>query len=191
MVEKKTHAKDSPTKSSNTGKKQTASGGKKKDPAKRAAAKSADKAIKDAENKFLDMQARYVRLSAEFDNFRKRTLREKADLMKFAGEDILVSLLPVLDDFDRAVQSLDEARDLNSLKDGIMLIYNKFYDFLKQKGMQEMASLHEAFDTDCHEALTKIPVPEKKLKGKVVDVIEKGYMLNGKVVRYSKVVVGE
>ncbi len=133
----------------------------------------------------------YLRLSADFDNFRKRTLKEKADLTKFAGEDILLSLLPVIDDFERAIQHLDSGEDTEHAKDGLILIYNKFKDFLKKNNLQEIDALHKDFDTDLHEAITKIPAPTKKLQGKVVDVTEKGYMLNGKVIRYAKVVIGE
>jgi len=134
---------------------------------------------------------RYLRLSAEFDNFRKRTLKEKADLTKYAGADILLSLLPVIDDFERAIQTLNSAEDAEHAKDGMKLIYNKFQDFLKKNNLQEIDAMHKDFDTDLHEAITKIPAPKKSLKGKIVDVIEKGYMLNGKVIRYAKVVIGE
>lgn len=138
-----------------------------------------------------DWQEKYIRLSAEFDNFRKRTLREKADLLKFAGEDLILSLLPVIDDFERALQSLEQTEDINALKEGIHLIYNKFSEFLKQKGITEIECNHAEFDTDVHEAVTKIPAPEPGLKGKVVDVIAKGYEMNGKVIRHSKVVIGD
>ncbi len=134
---------------------------------------------------------RYLRLSAEFDNFRKRTLKEKADLTKYAGADILLSLLPVIDDFDRAIQTLNTTEDNGHAKDGMKLIYSKFKDFLQKNSLQEIDAMHKVFDTDLHEAITKIPAPKKSLKGKVVDVIEKGYMLNGKVIRYAKVVIGE
>ncbi|MCD6596458.1 MAG: nucleotide exchange factor GrpE [Bacteroidales bacterium] len=133
----------------------------------------------------------YLRLSADFDNFRKRTLKEKADLTKFAGEDILLSLLPVIDDFERAIQHLDSGEDTEHAKDGLKLIYSKFKEFLKKNNLQEIDALHKDFDTDLHEAITKIPAAKKNLRGKVVDVIEKGYMLNGKVIRYAKVVIGE
>ncbi len=152
---------------------------------------SDEKIIESLELKLKEKEDRYLRLSAEFDNFRKRTLREKSDLIKFAGEEILVDLLPVMDNFERALQSVSEGNDQQSVTDGIKFIYTKFSDFLEQKGVQEIDSLNKYFDTDCHEAITKIKAPEKKLKGKVVDVIEKGYLLNGKVIRYSKVIVGE
>jgi molecular chaperone GrpE len=134
---------------------------------------------------------KYLRLSAEFDNYRKRTLKEKADLLRLANEDLLKDILTVVDDFERGIDTMDKSEDLDALKEGIHLIYNKFGDFIKQKGLKEIEALEKPFDIDYHEAVTKIPAPDKKLKGKVVDVIEKGYMLNEKVVRYAKVVVGE
>jgi len=137
------------------------------------------------------MHDKYLRLSAEFDNYRKRTLKEKADLTKFAGEGLLTSLLPVIDDFDRAIQLMPEDDSCRAMKEGTLLIYNKFKEYLRQNGVEEIEALHKDFDTDVHEAVTKIPAPEKKLKGKVVDVIQKGYFLNGKVLRYAKVVIGE
>ncbi|MDX2415774.1 MAG: nucleotide exchange factor GrpE [Bacteroidales bacterium] len=143
------------------------------------------------EEKLTEAQDKYLRLSAEFDNYRKRTLKEKMDLTKSAGESILSNILPVMDDFDRALQLMDSASDCKSMKDGIDLIYNKFQEFLKSNGIKEIESLNVKFDTDLHEAITKIPAPEKKLKGKVVDVIQKGYYLNDKIIRYAKVVVGE
>ena len=147
--------------------------------------------LADFELQVQELKDKYVRLSAEFDNYRKRTLKEKMELSKSAGEDILISLLPVVDDFDRAVKSIDEANDIVAIKEGVHLIYAKFKEFLNRKGVKEIDALHKEFDTDEHEALTKIPAPEEDLKGKVVDVIEKGYLLNEKVIRFSKVVVGE
>jgi molecular chaperone GrpE len=144
-----------------------------------------------AEEKLAELQDRYLRLSAEYDNFRKRTLREKIDLQKSANESLLSALLPVADDFDRALQSVEEARDIEALKEGLHLISGKFRGFLQQQGVKEIDAEKKEFDTDLHEAITKIPAPTKKLKGKVVDVIQKGYFLNDKVLRYAKVVIGE
>ena len=138
-----------------------------------------------------ELQDRYLRLSAEYDNFRKRTLKEKIDLQRTANEKLLDSLLPVADDFDRALQSVDDAKDIEAVKEGFKLIYGKFNGFLTQQGVKEIESHHKAFDTDLHEAITKIPAPSKKLKGKVVDVVQKGYFLNEKVLRFAKVVIGE
>jgi len=157
----------------------------------KAAADKKKAAIKKLEAEVKEQQDRYLRLSAEFDNYRKRTLKEKIDLTKFAGEGIFTSLLPVLDDLDRALAHVNEASDTEALRQGIELIYNKFREYLTSQGIKEITALHEELNTDLHEAVTKIPVPEKKLKGKIVDVVEKGYLLNDKVIRYAKVVIGE
>ncbi len=143
------------------------------------------------EEKLAELQDRYLRLSAEYDNFRKRTLKEKIDLQKSANENLLNALLPVADDFDRALQIVDEAKDIDAVKKGMNLISGKFSGFLAQQGVKEIDAVKKAFDTDLHEAITKIPAPSKKLKGKVVDVIQKGYYLNDKVLRFAKVVIGE
>ncbi len=134
---------------------------------------------------------KYLRLSAEFDNYRRRTLKEKMDLTKTAGENIMIKILPVVDDFERAMNSMKDSKDSEAIHEGILLIYNKFNEFIGQQGIKEIDSMHKEFDTDLHEALTKIPAPKKKLKGKVVDVVEKGYKLHDKVIRFSKVVIGE
>jgi molecular chaperone GrpE len=138
-----------------------------------------------------ELQEKYIRLSADFDNYRKRTLREKIDLTKLASEEVLLKLLPVIDDFERALQTMNEVTDCKAMKEGIDLIHNKFKEFFFSNGVKEIKALNEKFDTDLHEAITKIPAPSKKLKGKIVDVIEKGYFLHDKVIRYSKVVIGE
>jgi len=151
----------------------------------------AEKKEPTTEEKLAELQDRYLRLSAEYDNFRKRTLKEKIDLQKSANESLLETLLPVADDFDRAHQSVDEAKDIVAVKEGLNLIYGKFNGFLSQQGVKEIEAINKAFDTDLHEAITKIPAPTKKLKGKVVDVIQKGYHLNERVLRYAKVVIGE
>jgi len=144
-----------------------------------------------AEEKLAELQDKYLRLSAEYDNFRKRTLKEKIDLQKSANVSLLEALLPVADDFDRALKSVDDAKDISAVKEGLNLIAGKFNGFLGQQGVKEINAVNKAFDTDLHEAITKIPAPTKKLKGKVVDVIQKGYYLNEKVLRYAKVVIGE
>lgn len=153
--------------------------------------KEEKKAKKTDKEKYDEINDKYLRLAAEYDNYRKRTLKERMELTKNAGEDILVNILPVMDDFERALGSIDEAKDIKAVKEGIQLIYNKFKEFLKQKGLKEIDAKEKEFDTDVHEAITKIPAPDEKLKGKVVDVIEKGYYLNDKVIRFSKVVIGE
>ena len=144
----------------------------------------------DAE-KLAELNDKYLRLAAEYDNYRRRTLKEKMELSKTAGEDILVNILPVIDDFERGLDTIDKAKDIDAVKEGVQLIYNKFQDFLKQRGVKPIDAKEKEFDTDLHEALTKIPAPTDELKGKVVDVIEKGYYLNDKIIRFSKVVVGE
>lgn len=154
-------------------------------------AKTSVKKEKSNELKIKELQDKYLRLSAEFDNYRKRTLREKIELTTLANEEILIKLLPVMDDFDRAIQSMNETTDCIAMKEGIDLIYGKFKEFIQSNGVKEIDALHKSFDIDYHEAISKIPAPDKKLKGKIVDVVEKGYFLNDKVIRYSKVVIGE
>ncbi len=144
-----------------------------------------------AEEKLAELQDKYLRLSAEFDNYRKRTIREKGELLKSANEDLLARILPVADDFERALTSIDKATDMEAVKTGVHLIFEKFFSFLRQQGIKEIEALNLEFDTDLHEAVTKIPAPEEQLKGKVVDVIEKGYYLNDKILRFAKVVIGE
>jgi molecular chaperone GrpE len=144
-----------------------------------------------ADVKLAEMQDRYIRLSAEFDNYRKRTLREKIELTKHAGENILISIVPVMDDFERALKLMETATDCAAMKSGIDLIYSKFYDFLRQHGIKEIESLHSDFNVDLHEAISKTPVEDESMKGKVVDVVQKGYYLHDKVMRFSKVIVGE
>jgi len=153
--------------------------------------KEETKTEKTDKEKLDELNDRYLRLAAEYDNYRKRTLKEKMELSKTAGADIMVNILPVMDDFERALGHLDQAKDMAAVKDGILLIYNKFAEFLKQRGIKEIEAKEKDFDTDLHEAITKIPAPNEELKGKVVDVVEKGYFMYDKVIRFSKVVVGE
>ncbi len=143
------------------------------------------------QTKLDEFSDKHLRLQAEFDNFRRRTIREKADLIKAGGESVIVGLLPVIDDFERALDSLKSAPDDDAGKMGTLLIYSKFKDFLKQNNVKEIEATNQDFDVDLHEAITKIPAPDKKHKGKVVDVIQKGYTLNDKVIRFAKVVIGE
>ena len=147
--------------------------------------------LKALEQELQEQKEKYLRLSADFDNYRKRTMKEKIELSKQAGEDIFARILPVLDNLERAMKSIEEAKDLDAVKEGMHLIYNMFKEYLVQQGVREIEAMHQEFDTDLHDAVTKIPTPEKKLKGKVVDVIERGYFLNEKVLRYVKVVIGE
>ena len=135
-------------------------------------------------------QDKYVRLSAEFDNYRKRTLKEKLDIAASGGEDVVKSLLVVLDDFDRAINAAGATKDVAAVKEGVVLIRQKMLDTLSQKGLKEIEAIDEPFDTDLHEAVAKLPVEGDK-KGRIVDVVQKGYKLKDKVIRFAKVVVGE
>jgi molecular chaperone GrpE len=145
----------------------------------------------DLQKQVSELNDRYLRLYSEFDNYRKRTLKEKIEQSKFASSDVISKLLPVLDDFERAIRAFDVATDAGqALKDGLVLIFNKFLTTLNQEGLEQMKTTGEPFDTDFHEAITNIPVQDPEMKGKIVDEVEKGYLLNGKVLRYAKVVVG-
>jgi molecular chaperone GrpE len=128
---------------------------------------------------------------AEFDNFRKRTIKERADLIKFAGEDVLKRILPLIDDFERALQAMETTEDVKAVKEGIDLIYAKFISFLSDNGVSVIPTENEAFNTDLHEAITTFPAPSEEQKGKIIDCVSKGYALNEKVIRFAKVVVGE
>jgi molecular chaperone GrpE len=149
--------------------------------------------INDFEKKHNELSDKYIRLSAEFDNFRRRSLKEKMDLIKTAGEDILLNILPVIDNFERALKAmeLNEGENNQAIKEGILLIYNNFKDFLSQRGVKEVEATGKDFNADLHEAIAKIPAPNEDLKGKVIDVTEKGYYMHEKIIRFAKVVVGE
>ncbi len=134
---------------------------------------------------------KYVRLSAEFDNYRKRTIKEKMELVSSAGEDVIKSLLPVMDDLERALAATEKSTDVEAVREGVVLISNKLRDTLRGKGLVEIEAFGQELDTDFHEAVAKIPAPEETQKGKIVDVVQKGYKLHDKVIRHSKVVVGE
>jgi molecular chaperone GrpE len=137
-----------------------------------------------------EQKDKYLRLMAEFDNFRRRTAKERLDLIQTAGKDIVVSLLDVLDDCDRAEKQLHSNADIAVQKEGIQLVFNKIRSTLQAKGLKAMESIHTDFDTEKHEAITEIPSPNNKLKGKVLDEVMKGYYLNDKIIRFAKVVVG-
>ena len=149
-----------------------------------------EKENNELKEKIDEINDKYLRLFSEFDNFRKRTLKEKVELSKTASEDVIVALLPVLDDFERAIKSMEDSDEEENLKEGVLLIFNKFLTVLNQKGLEQMKTIGEEFNTDFHEAVTNIPAQEPEQKGKVVDEVEKGYLLNGKVIRFAKVVVG-
>ncbi|HLW06447.1 MAG TPA: nucleotide exchange factor GrpE [Marinilabiliaceae bacterium] len=147
--------------------------------------------IEDLENKIDELNDKHLRLIAEYDNYRKRTLKEKIELSKVVSEKFFLNILPVVDDFDRALQHLNDAKDLEAIKEGILLIYNKFLNFMTQNGVTEIETHEKEFDLDFHEAVTKSPAPSEEMKGKIIDCVQKGYMLDGKVIRFPKVVVGE
>lgn len=138
-----------------------------------------------------EMKDKYLRLSAEYDNYRKRTIKEKMELSSLAKIDLIKDILPVIDDFERALPHMTEAVDVASLREGVDLIYKKFMDFLGKQGVSTIETQGLPFDTDVHEAITKMPAPSPEMKGKVLDCVEKGYKLNDKVIRFSKVVVCE
>ncbi|WP_291950813.1 nucleotide exchange factor GrpE [Chitinophaga sp.] len=138
-----------------------------------------------------ELRDKYLRLQAEFDNFRRRTAKEKMELVQTAGKDVIISLLDILDDSERAAKQMETATDVAAVKDGTMLVFNKFKTNLVSKGLKEMESLHQPFDADLHDAITEIPAPTPDLQGKVLDVLQKGYYLNDKLIRHAKVVVGK
>ncbi|MEY2799828.1 MAG: hypothetical protein RI934_816 [Bacteroidota bacterium] len=146
---------------------------------------------KDPQEEIAALNDKYIRLYAEFDNYKRRTAKERIELFKTANADVIKSMLSVLDDFDRAKKSMETAKDIEAVKEGIQLIHHKLKNTLQAQGLTEMESVvGKAFDTDLHEAITNVPAPSEDMKGKVMDEVEKGYLLNEKVIRYAKVVVG-
>ena len=141
--------------------------------------------------KCAELNDKNLRLMAEFDNYRKRTMKERMDLLKTAGEKVLVDMLPLVDDFERGLKAMETSDDVQAVKDGVELIYSKFMAFLLQNGVKVIPTEEVPFDTEFHEAITTFPAPSEELKGKIIDVASKGYTLNEKVIRFSKVVVGE
>jgi molecular chaperone GrpE len=134
---------------------------------------------------------KFLRLFAEFDNYKRRTMKEKSEILQTAGKDVILALLPVVDDFERARRASESIQDIDSYKEGIDLIYQKFNSILQAKGLKPIDSIGSDFNVDLHEAITNVPAPSEDMKGKVIDETEKGYMLNGHVIRFAKVVVGE
>ena len=139
----------------------------------------------------VDFKDKYIRLYSEFENYRKRTAKEKIDIITNASENLLKEILPVIDDFERAIVNNKEVKEAETIKEGFELIHNKLYKTLTNQGLKPMDSIHKDFDPDIHEAITKVPAPKNKLKGKIIDVIEKGYTINDKAIRFAKVVIGE
>ncbi|CCY36371.1 protein GrpE [Alistipes sp. CAG:831] len=161
-----------------------------KEPAAQEDVQQEDEAVKVLEARVAEVNDKYIRLAAEFDNYRRRTARERLDLIATAGEDIIKGMLPVLDDCERALQVLRESDADKSAIEGTELIYNKLMTFLKGRGLSVIEALGKELDTDYHEAVAQLPVQEKKQKNRIVDVIQQGYKLNDKVIRFAKVVVG-
>lgn len=147
--------------------------------------------LEEAQKLIDEQKDKYLRLSAEFDNFRKRTLKEKAELIKNGGEKTISAILPILDDFERALQNMEKAEDVKAVAEGVELIFQKFHKILSQEGLEEMKPIGETFDTDFHEAIALVPAPSENQKGKVLDCVQTGYKLNDKVIRHAKVVVAQ
>lgn len=147
--------------------------------------------LEEAQQMVREEKDKYLRLSAEFDNYRKRTLKEKAELIKNGGEKTLTAILPVLDDFERALKNMETSEETKAMKEGVELIFNKFQKILGQEGLQKIETEGQAFDTDFHEAIALIPAPSEDLKGKILDCVQTGYMLNEKVIRHAKVAVAQ
>lgn len=147
--------------------------------------------LEKANEQIEEQKDKYLRLSAEFDNYRKRTMKEKAELILNGGEKSISSILPIVDDFERALKNMETATDVAAVKEGVELIYNKFMSVLGQNGVKVIETKEQPLDTDYHEAIAVIPVPNEALKGKILDCVQTGYILNDKVIRHAKVVVGE
>lgn len=158
---------------------------------KRSTKKSKSSKEKELQEKVNEINDKYLRLYSEFDNYRKRTIKERIELSKTASEEVIIELLPVLDDFERAYKSNEASENCDAIKDGMNLIFTKFKGTLEKKGLKPIEAIGNEFDTDFHEAITQIPAPTDDQKGKIVDEIEKGYQLNDKVIRFSKVVIGQ
>lgn len=157
-----------------------------------------DQACDESEKKLEDLQQQldkekkeYLFLMAEFDNFRKRTLKEKSEIIKNAGENVLKGLLPIMDDFERGLKAAENSPEADSVKEGMNLIYTKLQKYLNQNGVKEIDPSDDTFDTEKHEAISVVPVPDESKKGKILDTVEKGYTINDKVLRHAKVVVGQ
>ena len=150
-----------------------------------------EKELEDAQAVIEEQKDKYLRLSAEFDNYRKRTMKEKAELILNGGEKSISSILPVIDDFERAIKTMETAKDVKAVKEGVELIYNKFMATLAQNGVKVIETKDQPLDTDYHEAIAVIPAPSEEQKGKILDCVQTGYTLNDKVIRHAKVVDGE
>ena len=156
-----------------------------------SAEEKVNKDLADAQKTIEEQHDKYLRLSAEFDNYRKRTMKEKAELILNGGEKSISSILPVIDDFERAIKTMETAKDVKAVKEGVELIYNKFMAVMAQNGVKVIETKDQPLDTDYHEAIAVIPAPSEEQKGKILDCVQTGYTLNDKVIRHAKVVVGE
>lgn len=138
-----------------------------------------------------ELKKKYLLLNADFDNFKKRNAKERIELINTANKEVIIALLDVLDDSERAAKQLEAATGVDAVKEGVLLVFNKLYSVLQSKGLKPMDSLHQEFNADLHDAITEIPAPTEELKGKVLDVLQKGYYLNDKIIRHARVVVGK
>lgn len=150
-----------------------------------------ESALEKAEQVAADMRDKYLRLVAEFDNVKKRNAKERLELMQTANKEVIIAMLDVVDDMDRATKQLETATDINAIKEGVMLVFNKLKNTLTSKGLKPMETVHTEFNADLHEAITEIPAPTEALQGKVIDELQKGYYLNDKLIRHARVVVGK
>lgn len=163
----------------------------KKSKSKKGTKKDLETKMQELENELSESKDKYLRLFAEFDNFKKRSMKERLELMRSASQDVMQSLLPILDDFNRAKKSADDESTEEQFSEGVSLVYNKLNTTLAGKGLNKMESTGEVFDPELHEAITEIPAPSEEMKGLVIDTIEQGYYLNEKIIRHAKVVVGK
>lgn len=147
--------------------------------------------LEEAQKEVEELKDKHLRLSAEFDNYRKRTLKEKAELIKNGAEKTLVAILPILDDFERALKNMETSEETKAMREGVELIFNKFHKVLNQEGLHVIETEGKDFDTDYHEAIALVPAPSEEMKGKILDCVQTGYMLNDKVIRHAKVVVAQ
>ena len=152
---------------------------------------SSESELEKKDKEVSELRDKYLRLQAEFDNYRKRTAKEKVELLQTAGKEVILSLLDVLDDSDRAIKQLENTTDVEAVKDGVKLVFNKLKNTLQAKGLKPMESINTPFDPDLHDAITEIPAPTPEQSGKVVDVLQPGYYLNDKLIRHAKVIVGK
>lgn len=152
---------------------------------------SEESELEKAQKKIEELNDKYLRQIAEFDNYRKRVMKEKADMIKYSGEKVITTLLPILDDMERAIQNMEKTEDVASVKEGVQLIINKFMKLLKQEGLSRIETEGKDFDTDFHEAIAMVPGQPEEMKGKIIDCVTPGYMLNDKVIRHAKVAVAQ